>query len=186
MGSSIKVKGNMRIVTQENGLEILDLRDWWAFRRTVSLQIGQQPSGDNLVQLNITRVISQASYSGQGQDSSIEYYVTLLNNTLKARLYQSCSTLLWCALLCIYQPKSCSPLIGQIWEMWPETRKEQLLSVRSFLRGHLSCIILTTLHHCPSVTCILLWIKFSSQEAFMLVNKALLDIERVFISAGKS
>lgn len=67
----------------------------WATQRFVDLPylwltsednrtIGQQPSGSNLVQLNITRVIPQANYSGQGQNSSIEYYVTLLNNTLKA------------------------------------------------------------------------------------------------------
>lgn len=155
--------------------------------RSSWLQIGQLPQSSNLVQLaDVTRVIPQASYSGQGQDSSIEYYVTLLNNTLKANPYHWFATLLCCALHCLYQPKSCSPLVQQIWEMLPETGNEQLLHVRSFLKGHLSCIISTTLHHCPSVTFILLWIKISSQEAFMLVNKALLDIEWVFIFAGKS
>lgn len=32
---------------------------------------------------NITRVIPEGNYSGEGQPGSIQYYSTLLNNTLK-------------------------------------------------------------------------------------------------------
>lgn len=85
---------NIRVISF-GGQRVGDANFDWALQQLVDLPylwltqednqtVGQLPSGGGLVTPNITRVIPQSQYSGQGRNSSIQYYATLLNNTLKA------------------------------------------------------------------------------------------------------